>query len=109
VTRRDLRIHVVAGLKTLALAFALFTAAAMIGKCTARAQTLNVVPQGNRTFNMTSICPGYTLSTNRGKAEVYLRCPPATDPWIVIKDCVDPKVVRNGPYVNITCTKPVKT
>lgn len=108
MTRRMLRIHVVAGVKTFVLAFVLYTLAALIGKY-AGAQMLTVIPQGNRTFNMTSICPGYTLSTNRGKAEVYLRCPPATDPWVVIKDCVDPKVVRNGPYVNITCTKPVRT
>ena len=77
------------------------------------AQSLWVGPLANtpQPFRLVDVCPGYTISTNRAKAEVYLRCPPQADPWITIKECVTPTVTRqpNGKDVNIYCTKPVKT
>lgn len=84
----------------------------LLGCVSTYGQNLLVGPQGEptRSFNMSSICPNYTLSTNRSLNEVYLRCPPATQPWVTIRDCANPKVERSadGKYVSINCTKPVK-
>lgn len=78
----------------------------------ARAQSLFVAPIGTvpQPFRLADVCPGFVISTNRGKAEVYIRCPPQTDPWITIKECASPTVQRhtNGKDVDIYCTKPVK-
>lgn len=77
------------------------------------AQQLYVQPLVSQAppFRLADVCPGFTLSTNRAKAEVYLRCPPDPQPWIVIRECTQPRVTRhaNGKDVDIYCVKPTRT
>lgn len=50
------------------------------------------------------LCTGYTIS-KRGD-DVLFRCPSRPYPWLIVKDCKNPKVVRSGPRnsnVSVTC------
>lgn len=72
--------------------------------------SVNPITTPAQPFRLADVCPGFTISTNRSKAEVYIRCPPRVENWITIQQCADPKVWRNanGKDVDIYCTKPVK-
>lgn len=76
----------------------------------ALAQSVGPVVGDPSTLRLTDVCPGYTVSRSPSKNEVYIRCPPRKDPWLTIRECAQPVVVRqpDGVSLHIECTKPLK-
>ena len=85
----------------LVIAFMLVT---MVMLVAVRAWAAHVGPPNPLKF--CEVCTGFTLS-KRG-TDVLIRCPgqPINQPWLTIRECADPKVVRAANNVAITCMFP---
>lgn len=89
---------------------AIFTVLAINLIATVFAQSIGPLNGSPSELHMTDVCPGYQISRSVTKSEVYIRCPPRKDPWLTIRECAQPILVRepDNLSIRITCTKPVK-
>lgn len=89
---------------------AIFTVLAINLLGAAFGQSIGPLNGSPSVLRLSEVCPGYQITRSPSKNEVYIKCPPRIEPWLTIRECAQPVVIRepDNQHIRIECTKPIK-